>query len=365
MSKKKLVRKNILKMQSYLPGKPIKEVQRELGIKDIVKLASNENSFTPPRRVIDAVKKELSSLNRYPEGSGIYLRQALSRKLGVPTDYIILGNGTDEIIELIGKTFVDNNDEIIVSEGAFIRYEMVGDLMGCRVVSVPMKNFTHDLRGFRKAITQRTKVVFIANPNNPTGTYVSKKEVEWFLKSVPSRVLVVFDEAYYEYVQEKDYPQTIPYVKKLDNVIVLRTFSKIYSLAGLRIGYGVAVPELIDYLNRIRPPFNTSTVAQAAAQAALSDKEHLKKTLKFVAEGKRFLYAKLKEMGLAFVPSAANFILVDVGRKSKEVFMRILKEGVIVRAMEEYGFGTYIRVTIGLEKENKKFLKALTKVLSR
>ncbi len=362
---KKLVRKNILNMQPYLPGKPIKEVERELGISDIVKLASNENSFGPSKLAVDAMKAGIAELNRYPEGSGLYLRQALSKKLKLKCENLILGNGTDELIELIAKVFLDVKDEIVVSEGAFIRYEMAGDLMGCKVVSVPMRNFTHDLEGFKKAITPRTKIVFIANPNNPTGTYVSKNDVDRFMRGIPSRVLVVFDEAYYEYVEEKDYPQTVGYVKQRRNVIVLKTFSKIYSLAGLRIGYGIAVPEIIDYLNRIRPPFNTNSLAQLAAQAALNDASHLKKTIKLVKDGKKLLYRTFEQMDLSYVPSAANFILVDVKQKSRKVFKDLLREGVIVRAMEEYGFSSYIRVTIGLERENRKFIKALKKVLKK
>lgn len=362
---KKLVRKNILNMQPYLPGKPIKEVQRELGINNIVKLASNENSFGPSKLAVGAMKKGMVELNRYPEGSGPYLRQALSKKLKVRCENLILGNGTDELIELIAKVFLKTKDEIIVSEGAFIRYEMAGDLMGCKVVSVPMKNFTHDLEGFKRAITPRTKIVFIANPNNPTGTYVNKTDVDRFMRGIPSRVLVVFDEAYYEYVREKDYPETLNYVRKRRNVIVLRTFSKIYSLAGLRIGYCIAVPEIIDYLNRIRPPFNTNALAQLAAEAALKDTSHLAKARKLVRDGKKLLYRNFEQMGLSYVPSAANFILLDVKQKSRKVFKDLLREGVIVRAMEEYGFTSYIRVTIGLETENRKFIKALKKVLKK
>ncbi len=362
---RELVRKNILNMEPYLPGKPIKEVQRELGIKNIIKLASNENPLGPSKRVVAAIQRNLFEINRYPEGSGFCLRQALSKKLKINSQNLILGNGTDELIELIGKTFINCSDEIIVSEGAFIRYKMAGDLMDCKVMSVPMKDFTHDLAGIKKAITSRTKVIFIANPNNPTGTYVNKKDLANFMDGIPSNLLVVFDEAYYEYVQEKDYPQTILYVKQGRNVIVLRTFSKIYSLAGLRIGYGISTSEIIDYLNRIRPPFNTNSLAQVSAEAALDDSNHLKRSIEMVIKGKKLLCKNFDQMGLSYIPSAVNFILVNVRENGKNIFNKLLHEGVIVRSMEEYGFNSYIRVTVGLEKENRKFLKAFKKVMKQ
>lgn len=360
---KELVRKNVLKMEPYLPGKPIKEVQRELGLKNIIKLASNENPLGPSQGAIKALKRGLPILNRYPEGSGFYLKKTLAKKLKVRPENLILGNGTDELIELVAKVFLNPEEEIVVSEGAFIRYKMAGDLMAGKVVSVPMKNFTHDLAAMKRAITPGTKIVFIANPNNPTGTYVNKKDVAAFIDDLPPGVLVVFDEAYYEYVTEKDYPQTISYVKQGKNVIVLRTFSKIYSLAGLRIGYGITKPEIISYLELIRPPFNTNSLAQLAAEASLNDVGRLKKSIRMIQEGKKFLYKNLDEMGLTYIPSAANFVLLKTGRSGKDIFNRLLTEGLIVRSMEEYKFPEYIRVTIGLEKENQKFIKALRKLL--
>jgi histidinol-phosphate aminotransferase len=362
---KELIRKNVLKMDPYLPGKPIKEVERELGIKNIIKIASNENPFGPSDKVINAIKKGLNTLNRYPEGSGFYLKKALARKLRIKPENIILGNGTDEIIELLAKAFLNPEDNIVVSECAFIRYKMAGDLMGCKVIAVPMKNFTHDLMAMKKAINNKTKMVFIANPNNPTGTYVSKKELADFMRGMPAAVLVVFDEAYYEYVMEKDYPQTLNYVKEGKSVIVMRTFSKIYSLAGLRIGFAVTKPEIIEYLELVRPPFNTNSLAQLAAEASLNDTARLNKCRNMVQEEKKILYRNLENMGITYILSAANFVLMKMPINGRDVFKLLLKEGVIVRSMEEYKFPEYIRVTIGTKEENRKFIRALARVLNK
>ncbi len=368
MGIEKLVRKEVFNFQPYFPGKPIKELERELRrkgvkLKSIVKLASNENPLGPSKKAIELLKKNLRNIYFYPESSCPELRKKLAEKLGVKPENLIFGNGSDEIIELIGKVFLNPEDEIIVSEHAFIRYKMAGDLMGCKVVMVPMKNYTHDLVAMAKAVTPKTKAIFIANPNNPTGTYNTASELVDFFKRLEisgRQVLVIVDEAYYEYAKvEKDYPDTLNYFRQGKNIIILRTFSKIYGLAGLRIGYGIAKKEIIDFLERIRPPFNVNSLAQEAALASLNDETQVKKSVKLVKQGKKYLYQELKKLGFDYVPSAANFILIQMKTNGKDVFAELLQQGVIVRAMEEYGFLEFIRVTIGLPRENKKFISAL------
>jgi histidinol-phosphate aminotransferase len=361
---KKLVRKNVLDFQPYLPGKPIEEVKRELGLTRVDKLASNENPLGPSPRAVSAMKRFLNKVNLYPDGSGFYLKKVLAKKLKVKSENIILGSGTDEIIEIIGKTFLNPIDEIVVSEHAFIRYEMAAELMGCQVKKAPMKNFTHDLEAMKKAITRMTKIVFIANPNNPTGTYVTKEEVEKFMKGLPEDIMVVFDEAYREYVTRKDYPETLPYVKQGRMVIVLRTFSKIYGLAGLRIGYGTGKSGLIEFMERIRPPFNTNSLAQIAALASLSDETHLKRSRRLVNDERKYLEKNLEKMGIEFIPSVANHILLKVGN-GQNVFERLLKKGIIVRPMAEYDLPEFIRVTVGLPQQNRRFINALKEVIDR
>jgi len=360
----KLVRKNVLDFQPYLPGKPIEEVKRELGLARVDKLASNENPLGPSPRAVSAMKKFLDRVNLYPDGSGFYLKKVLSRRLKVKPENIILGSGTDEIIEIIGKTFLNPIDEIIVSEHAFIRYEMAGELMGCQVKKVPMKNFTHDLESMKGAISANTKIIFIANPNNPTGTYVTEQEVKSLMEDMPEHIMVVFDEAYREYVTRKDYPNTLSYVKEGRTVIVLRTFSKIYGLAGLRIGYGVGKSELIDFMERIRPPFNTNSLAQIAALASLSDETHLKRSRSLVVKERSYLEKNLAEMGIEFIPSVANHILLKVGN-GQGVFEKLLRKGIIVRPMVEYDLPEFIRVSIGLPQQNRRFINVLREVMDR
>lgn len=361
-----LIRPEVKNFQPYIPGKPINEVARELKLKRIIKLASNENPLGPSPAAIKTIRKKAAKVYFYPESSGIELRNKLAKKFRINPDWIILGNGSDEIIELLGKAFLNNSDEIIVSKHAFIRYAMAGWLMGCSVKSIPMQEYRHNLEAMSAAITPRTKIIFIANPNNPTGTYVEEKGLKLFLKKVAENILVVIDEAYYEYAcPEPDYPDTTEYLSDYKNLIVLRTFSKIYALAGLRIGYGIATPKIIEYLDRIRPPFNVNTLAQVAAIASLDDKKQITAAQLMVKNGKQYLYPELSGMGLEYIPSAANFVLINIGRPSKEVFEALLKEGIIVRPMEEYDFPDSIRVTIGRESEMKFFVKALKKIRSK
>ena len=368
---KNLVRKEILNFTPYIPGKPVDEVKREFKIiNKIIKLASNENAIGVSKKVISKLSKALGKIFIYPESSCYYLRNKLAKKLKVSPKELICGAGSDEIIEIIAKTFLNPSDNIIVSEHAFIRYKMAGDLMGCKIISVPMKEFTHDLAAMAGRINSNTKAVFVANPNNPTGTYNTVAEVEQFLETCSKMnkdMLVIFDEAYYEYSKIlPDYPEMTGYRAQYPNLIILRTFSKIYGLAGLRIGYGIMNKEIIEFLDRIRPPFNVNSIAQAAAILALDDTKHVKDSIRVIEEGKKYLYKELKKLNLEFVPSGTNFILIKVSPlKGKDVFTGLLKKGMIVRAMDEYDYPDYIRVTIGKPGENKKFIKYVRELLTK
>ncbi|OGS45869.1 MAG: histidinol-phosphate transaminase [Elusimicrobia bacterium RIFOXYD2_FULL_34_15] len=363
---KDLVRKNVLNFQSYIPGKPIEDVKREFKLKEVIKLASNENPLGPSKKAVSAIKKVLNNINIYPDGNCFKLRKKIAKIYDVLDNQIIFGNGTDEIIELVGKTFLNPEDEIVASKHAFIRYKMAGDLMGCKVIEVPMKNYKHDLEAMANVVTKNTKVVFIANPNNPTGTYNNADEFEKYFSIIASKnpqVITFIDEAYAEYADKKDYPLGIGYLKKGMNVIFSRTFSKIYGLAGLRIGYGIGTTEVISFIERIRPPFNVSSVAQEGAGAALEDKQHINKSRAMVITQKRYLYKELQKIGLEYIPSIANFILINVKKDGKIVFQELLSRGIIVRAMDEYGFKNFIRVTIGTIKQNIKFIREIKGVL--
>ncbi|MDI6792972.1 MAG: histidinol-phosphate transaminase [bacterium] len=357
-------RPNVLKVQLYEPGKPVSEVTRELGLTDVVKLASNENPWGPSPKALSALKGSLADINRYPDGGGFYLKEALSAKLGVDPDWIILGNGSDEIGGLLTLTYLDPGDEAVVGDPAFIRYAQNVTLVGGEGISVKLREFTHDLPAMAAAVTPKTKLVFIANPNNPTGTMVTQQEVDNFLHRIPSSVLVVLDEAYYEYIDREDFPKSLEILKERENILILRTFSKIHGLAGLRIGYGIGRPEVISAINRVRPPFNVNSVAQEAALAALDDEEYIEQCRRLNQEGYAYLTQELKRLGIRFVSSVANFILVDVGQDARKVYERLMAEGVIVRPMGGYGLTTHLRVTIGRPEENERFIQAVKKLYS-
>lgn len=354
----------IFKIKPYIPGKPIDEVRRELGLKSVIKLASNENPYPPSAKVLAAMHAAAREVNRYPDGGCFLLRRALARKLKVDDDQLIFGNGSDEIIVLAVKAFAVKGDEVIIAKPSFLIYEIASTLSGARLHQVPLKDFRYDLQAMKAKINARTKIIFIGNPDNPAGTYITAKQADDFLRSVPKNILVFFDEAYFEYVQEKDYPDTISLMKKYPNAMVARTFSKMYGLAGLRIGYGIASREIISILDRLREPFNVNSIAQAAAVAVLSDEAYYRKIAKQVNEQRQYLYKSFKDMGIAFEESFTNFILVQVGGDSSVVAGQLLKQGVIIRDMAAWGLTGYIRVSIGSESENKRFIKSLQNCLS-
>jgi histidinol-phosphate aminotransferase len=348
----------------YQGGKPIDEVQREFGIDDIIKLASNENPLGPSPLAKEAIKRAAAKVNLYPDGNAYYFKNELAEHLGVAPNYLIFGNGSNDVLQIVGETYISPGDEVIYSESAFVVYMVVSKICGAKSVVTPRRDYAHDLDAMADAITDATKVIFIANPNNPTGTMVTKDETERLMARVPDDVLVVFDEAYYEYVERPDYPQTLPYVEEGRNVIITRTFSKIYGLAGLRIGYGIAKPETIEMMNRVRQPFNCNLIAQAAGRAALNDADHVRRSLELNAVGKVYLYERLARFGLEYVETEGNFILVELGRSGQEVTDALMRKGVIVRPMAAYGFPDAVRVTIGKSDENKRFITALQEVLN-
>jgi len=349
----------------YSPGKPVEEVERELGIAGAIKLASNENPLGPSPLALRALREALAESHRYPDGGGYYVKRRLAAKLGVSPEYLILGNGCNEILDLVARCFLLPGDEVVIADPAFVIYGMVAHLQGCRRVLVPLKQWTHDLEAMANAVTPRTKMVFVGNPNNPTGTVVTPEALTAFMESVPGDVIVVLDEAYIEYVPPNLVPDSLGYVRNGRWAIVLRTFSKIYGLAGLRIGYGVAPPALVELLDRARAPFNVNALAQRAALAALDDDEHVFRTRAVTEEGRRYLSSELARLGLQCPPSAANFLLVDVRRDGAVVADALLREGVIVRPLGGPALATHIRVSIGTQRENERFLVALQRVLDR
>jgi len=360
-----LANEHILGIAPYEPGKPIEELERELGIHDAIKLASNENPLPPSERVQKAIVDALGALNRYPDGSGFYLRQALAKKHGVTPEHVMLGNGSNELIELLVHAFVRPGDEAVVPHPSFVVYPTSVQAAGGIRVVVMLKDYRLDLDGMARAITPLTKLVFIANPNNPTATIVTADEVEHFMARVPERTIVIFDEAYIEFAQGLDFPDSLAYAKQGRKVVVLRTFSKAASLAGLRVGYGIGDPDAIALLNRIRPPFNVNSLAQAAALAALEDESHVLECVRLIDAGRHFLYDEFKTLGIKYVPSRANFILVDVGRSAADIYQNLLREGVIVRPLTSFGMETALRITIGTPQENRKLVKGLRAVLGK
>ncbi len=347
----------------YAPGKPIEEVERECGIEGSIKLASNENPLGPSPKAIEALRARLGELHLYPDGDCFYLKEGLARKLRIPPDQLIFGNGSNELIELAVRTFMRPGGEAVMANQAFVIYRLVVQAAGGCCKLVPLKNFTHDLPAMAQAVTPKTRIVFLANPNNPTGTIYTKREWEEFLSRVSREILIIVDEAYFEYVAALDYPDSLAYHDGGRVLLTLRTFSKLYGLAGLRVGYGVGSKEMVALMHRVRQPFNVNAAAQWAALAALEDSDHVKHSLDVNREGMEYLKGEIDKLGLEQVPSNANFILVRVG-KGQEVFEHLLRRGVIVRPMGAYDLPEFLRVTIGTMKENTIFIHELTKIFN-
>lgn len=352
----------IQRLAPYPPGMPLEELEREYGITGSIKLASNENPFGPSPRAVAAIAEALPTLHRYPDGSGFYLRRALARRIGVAADAIILGNGSNDIIELAVRAFLRPGDEAVMADQAFVIYQMVVQAAGAISRQVPLRRFTHDLEAIKAAIGPATRLVFLANPNNPTGTIYKRDAWEDFLDDVPPHVLVIADDAYADYVEDPDYPDSLAYQRRDRLLLTLRTFSKIYGLAGVRVGYGVGPLEVIEVLNRIRQPFNVNALAQVAALAALDDQEHVERTRANNREGLAYLRGVCEKLGRPYVPSWANFLLIDVGDATR-VYDALLRRGVIVRPMDVYGFQRHLRVTVGTPAENQRFAESLAAVL--
>ena len=362
----------VQKLRPYQAGKPTDELERELGITNIVKLASNENPLGLSDSVKAALQKELSELTRYPDANGFYLKQALADKYAVELDQVTLGNGSNDLLELIARAFVEPTNEVMFAEHAFVVYPLVTQAIGAKAVVVKAKDFGHDLTAMAAAITDNTKLIFIANPNNPTGTFLEQAEIKAFLSKVPSNVLVVLDEAYFEYADNARRGNAIAWIAEFPNLIVSRTFSKAYGLAGLRVGYSISHPQIADILNRVRQPFNCNALALKAAETILQDEKYLADSVALNNAGMQDLCAFFTEHQLDFIPSMGNFVTVNVGNASgkktektgDEIYQLLLLEGVIVRPITGYGLPQHLRISIGTDAENQRFKQALTSVLN-
>lgn len=354
---------HIVGLPVYKPGKPIEEVKKELGLQDVIKLASNENPFGPSPSAKEAVAAELANLSIYPDGAAAELRETLAGRLGVAGGNLIFGCGSDEIISLIARAFLQPGDETIMADQTFSVYKSNADIENAVTIEVPLVEGTHDLQAMLERVTDRTKIVWVCNPNNPTGTIVSSQALTAFLDALPSNVMTVLDEAYYEYVTDPSYSTGISMLSRYPNLVILRTFSKIYGLAALRIGYGVASKEIISHINQVREPFNTSRVAQAAAIAGLEDEAYIRRCRELNSEGLILLQAEFDRLELPYFPAHGNFIMVDVKQPAEQVFEAMLRKGIIVRAGHRL-YPTYIRVTVGSEAQNRAFVAALEQTLS-
>ncbi|OGP57935.1 MAG: histidinol-phosphate transaminase [Deltaproteobacteria bacterium RBG_13_61_14] len=361
---RELVADYIARLVPYVPGKPMEELERELGITDSIKVASNENPLGPSPKALRAIRAALKTLNRYPDGNATVLKEKLAGKLKVKPEMIVMGNGSNEVLELAAATFMRPGDHAVISEHAFVVYDLAVDSRGLsKTVVPPGKNYGHDLAAMARAVTDKTRMLFIANPNNPTGTMATRAEMDALLKSLPEPVIVVLDEAYFEYVEDPAYPDGVELVKSGARLIATRTFSKIYGLAGCRIGYGVMPAEFADYMNRVRQPFNTNSLAQAAAYAALDDDAFVRRSRATNRKGLKYLYREFKRLKLEFIPSVANFVLFKSSMEARVLYERLLHQGVIVRPMGGYKLPQWLRVTVGTPAENRRFISALEGLL--
>jgi len=354
------VREEVKKLSNYIPGKPINEVKKEYGLSKVIKLASNENPLEVSTNVQETIIKECKRINRYPDGASRKLVNKLAEKLDISEDMITLGNGSDGLLKVIAETFLAQNDEVIISYPSFVEYNFVSQLMGCQITRVWTRNYQQNITGIRDAITAKTKLIFLANPDNPTGTIITKSKLdELLLNNKASDVIVIIDEAYHEYVQNNNYPDSLDYVKAGYPVIVLRTLSKAYGLAGLRLGYAITTPEVKAMLMKVRDPFNVNHIAEMAGIAALNDDEFFHESINNNKREKEYLYQELERLNLNYVPSESNFILIDTGMDSLKLFTELMKKGVIIRPGKLLGYNRHIRVSIGTHEENEEFIRVL------
>ena len=360
----KLAVSGVQQLIPYTPGKPIEELERELGLSHIVKLASNENPLGPGVKVQQAIQNTIAELSRYPDGNGFALKQALAEKHQLASSQITLGNGSNEILELVARTFLTPEDEVVFSQHAFAVYPLVTQAVGATACVVKALDFGHDLKAMLNCINDKTRLVFIANPNNPTGTLLAAKDLEAFIAALPETVICVLDEAYYEFVDESVRANSVAWLKQFPNLLITRTFSKAYGLAGLRVGYSLSSVEMADLLNRVRQPFNNNSMALAAAEAALTDVEYLKHTITLNTKGMEQLTQAFAGLGLSWIPSSGNFVSVDMGQVAMPFYENLLKKGVIVRPVANYEMPGHLRISIGTEDENQFFINALKDICS-
>jgi histidinol-phosphate aminotransferase len=358
------LRNFVKNIRPYKPGKPIEEVIKELGLSgDILKLASNENPLGASPRAVKAMSEKITDSFLYPDDNCYYLKQRLSQKSSIPPSNVIVGSGSVELIELIFKAYVNPGDQVIMSEPSFIMYKIACQIFGGERVAIPLKEYKHNIEAMIERINSKTKIIIVDNPINPTGTIIEKAEMDHFVEKVPANVILVIDEAYHEYINERDYPHGLDYLKKHQNIIVLGTFSKIYGLAGLRVGYGCGSEEIIGAMMKVRLPFNVNRIAQIAAAAALGDDDFVKASMENNEKGKAYLYDEFARLNLNYTPSFGNFILVDFKTEAKDIFEAAQKKGVILRTVYEYGLPTSLRITIGSHTQNERLVKVLQEIL--
>lgn len=355
-----MIRTTIEKIPPYIPGKPIEEVERELGLSGVTKMASNENPLGPSKEVRQAIANNLDKVFYYPDANNFYLKDALAEELGVTSDRILLGSGLDDVNRILAETILKPTDEVVIPQPTFSMYETVTLLLGAKPVLVQGSELGNDLTALAAAVTKKTKLIFVCNPNNPTGTIVKKEELKEFLNNLPRNILVVIDEAYSDFADDPDYPNGIELIKEgFDNIIVYRTFSKIYGMAGLRLGFAVADPGLVQYMLRVKDPFNVNLLAQAAGLAALKSKKHVLLSKELVRMGRNFFYKELEELGIDYLPTQANFILIHWGQDSKDIYQFLMQNGIIVRPTHSFGLPDYFRVTFGTAEQNDRFFRVL------
>jgi len=362
---KLLANNYISSLTPYQPGKPIEELERELGITSAIKLASNENALGPSPKAMLAAQNALLKSHFYPDGGCFLLKQTLAQFLNVATHQLTIGNGSENILEIIMKSYLSDGDAAVISQYAFLTIPLLIKSHGGELIKVSALNYSHDIPGMIAAVTEKTRLIFIVNPNNPTGTYTTDHDLKLLLESIPSNVLVVLDEAYHEYIKKSDYPDTLKLMKTYPNLLITRTFSKVYGLAALRLGYAISSPDIADILNRARLPFNVNSIAAIAAEAAILDQDHVKRTVIMNNEGMKQLEEGLNKLQMDYIPSLGNFITIDVKTNANEVYQKLLHQGVIVRPLIPYEMMTHLRVTIGTTDQNERFLKSLKLVMGK